>query len=197
VPRITALRTSGRRSVAVELDGSRWRTLPLEAVVRAGLVAGSELERPQARVLARERRRLAALDAAVEAVRRRDRSEQDVRARLARRGVPAAERERALGTLRTAGVLDDGRYASVRAEGLARKGYGDAAIRHDLEQSGVVAERIEAALAALPPESERAAELVRRLGGGVRAARGLARRGFGEEAVEALIAAAEETELGW
>jgi len=196
VPRITALRASGRRSVAVELDGSRWRTLPLEAVVRAGLITGSELERQQLRVLARERRRLAALDAAVGAVRRRDRSEHDVRARLERRGVPEVERERALGTLRSAGVLDDGRYACTRAEGLARKGYGDAAIRHDLEQSGVAAERIDAALEALTPESERAAELVRRLGGGLRAARGLARRGFGEEAVEALVAAADETELG-
>ena len=196
MPRVTALRASGRRSVAVELDGRRWRTLPLEVVVRAGLAAGSELERQQVRVLARERRRLAALDVAVEAVRRRDRSEQDVRARLERRGVPAAERERALGTLRIAGALDDGRYACGRAEGLARRGYGDAAIRHDLERSGVGAAEIEAALEALPLESERAVEQARRLGGGLRAARGLARRGFGEDVVEALVAGAEETEVG-
>ena len=196
MPRVTALRASGRRSVAVELDGSRWRTLPLEAVVRAGLVAGSELQRHQVRVLARERRRLAALDAAVATVRRRDRSEQDVRLRLDRRGVQAAERERALGTLRRAGLVDDERYAVGRAEGLARKGYGDAAIRHDLQRSGVAAEQIERALEALPPEAERAAEHARRLGGGLRAARSLARRGFGDEVVEALVAGAADAELG-
>ena len=196
MPRVTALRASGRRSVAVELDGRRWRTLPLEAVVRAGLVTGSELERHQVRVLARERRRLAALEVAVVAVRRRDRSEADVRARLERRGIAGAERERALGTLRSAGVLDDGRYAHGRAQGLAGKGYGDAAIRYDLERSGVAAEQIDAALEALPSESERAAEHARRLGGGLRAARGLARRGFAEDVVESLVAGGDETSLG-
>jgi regulatory protein len=196
VPRVTALRASGRRSVAVELDGLRWRTLPLEAVLRAGLAAGSELERQHVRVLARERRRLAALDAAVGALRHRDRSEQDVRTRLERRGVPAADRERALETLRAAGVLDDGRFAGGRAEGLARKGYGDVAIRHDLEGSGVAPDEIEAALASLPPEEERAREQARRLGGGLRAARKMARRGFAEEVVEAVVAAGDETAVG-
>lgn len=196
MPRVTALRASGRRSVAVELDGARWRTLPLEAVVRAGLVAGAELERHQVRLLARERRRLAALDMAVAAVRRRDRSEHDLRARLDGRGVSAAEQERALGTLRRAGLVDDERYAIGRAEGLARKGYGDAAIRHDLQRSGVEAEQIAAAIELLQPEAERAAEQARRLGGGIRAARGLARRGFGEEVVEALVAGAADAEIG-
>jgi SOS response regulatory protein OraA/RecX len=196
VPRITALRAAGRRSVAIELDGERWRTLPLEAVVRAGLTVGSDLERQQVWVLARERRRLAALDAAVAAVRRRDRSAQDVTARLEQRGVPAGARVEALGALRRAGLVDDGRYAVGRADALARKGYGDAWIRHDLQRSGVAADQIAAALEALPPESERAAEEARRLGGGLRAARGLARRGFGDELVEALVAAAADAELG-
>jgi len=180
----------------VELDGERWRTLPLEAVVRAGLVTGSELERQHVRILARERRRLAALEVAVASVRSRDRSEYDVRARLERRGVPAAEQERALGTLRNAGVLDDRRYACGRAEGLARKGYADAAIRHDLEGSGVAADAIRSALEALPPEVERALEQARRLGGGLRAARGLARRGFDHDVVEAVVAEADGAEVG-
>jgi SOS response regulatory protein OraA/RecX len=188
VPRITALRAAGRRSVAIELDGERWRTLPLEAVVRAGLTVGSDLERQQVWV--------PALDAAVAAVRRRDRSAQDVTARLEQRGVPAGARVEALGALRRAGLVDDGRYAVGRADALARKGYGDAWIRHDLQRSGVAADQIAAALEALPPESERAAEEARRLGGGLRAARGLARRGFGDELVEALVAAAADAELG-
>src|SRR6187200_1559998 len=133
---VTALRIAGRRSVAVELDGVRWRTLPLEAVVRAALAVGGELDRPRARTLARERRRLAALEVAARALRSRDRSEQDVRARLERQGVPANERDRAVETLASAGVLDDRRYAAGRAESLSRRGYGDAAIRADLERGG-------------------------------------------------------------
>ncbi len=193
---VTALRVAGRRSVAVELDGVRWRTLPLEAVVRAALAVGGELDRPRARTLARERRRLAALEVAARALRSRDRSEQDVRARLERQGVPANERDRAVETLASAGVLDDRRYAAGRAESLARRGYGDAAIRADLERGGVDAERIAAALDELEPERDRAETQLVRLGGGLRALRSLARRGFAEESLEGLVAAPDLTELG-
>ena len=193
---VTALRIAGRRSVAVELDGVRWRTLPLEAVVRAALAVGGELDRPRARTLARERRRLAALEVAARALRSRDRSEQDVRARLERQGVPANERDRAVETLASAGVLDDRRYAAGRAESLARRGYGDAAIRADLERGGVDAERIAAALEELEPERDRAETQLVRLGGGLRALRSLARRGFAEESLEGLVAAPDLTELG-
>ncbi len=193
---VTALRIAGRRSVAVELDGVRWRTLPLEAVVRAALAVGGELDRPRARTLARERRRLAALEVAARALRSRDRSEQDVRARLERQGVPANERDRAVETLASAGVLDDRRYAAGRAESLARRGYGDAAIRADLERGGVDAERIAAALDELEPERDRAETQLVRLGGGLRALRSLARRGFAEESLEGLVAAPDLTELG-
>jgi len=193
---VTALRIAGSRSVAVELDGVRWRTLPLEAVVRAALAVGGELDRPRARTLARERRRLAALEVAARALRSRDRSEQDVRARLERQGVPANERDRAVETLASAGVLDDRRYAAGRAESLARRGYGDAAIRADLERGGVDAERIAAALEELEPERDRAETQLVRLGGGLRALRSLARRGFAEESLEGLVAAPDLTELG-
>jgi regulatory protein len=193
---VTALRVAGRGSVAVELDGVRWRTFPLEAVVRAALAVGGELDRPRARTLARERRRLAALAVAARALRSRDRSEQEVRARLERRGVPATERDRAVQTLSRAGVLDDRRYATGRAESLARRGYGDAAIRADLERAGVDAERIAAAFDELEPERERAERQLVRLGGGLRALRSLARRGFAEESLEGLVAAPDLTELG-
>jgi hypothetical protein len=149
---VTALRRAGRATVAVELDGSRWRVLPTEAVVRAGLQVGGELDRPRARILARERRRLAALDVAVASLRRRDRSELELRRRLEHRRVAPAERERALGTLRSAGVVDDGRYAVSRAEGLARRGWGDAAIRHELARNGIDGELAAAAIEALEPE---------------------------------------------
>jgi SOS response regulatory protein OraA/RecX len=184
---VTALRIRGGH-VAVELDGAAWRTLPLEAVVRAGLAEGCELHRERVRVLARERRRLEALDIAARSLRLRDRSELEVAERLAARGVAPVYRREAVTVLRRAGLLDDARFANTRAATLSDRGYGDDAIRHDLEQRGLDAEAVAGAMAALPPERERVTTLEDRFGGGARAARALARRGFGEDALEALVA---------
>jgi SOS response regulatory protein OraA/RecX len=184
---VTALRVRGGR-VAVELDGSAWRTLPLEAVVRAGLAEGSELHREQARVLARERRRLEALDVAARALRIRDRSEQELADRLAARGIRPAHRQEAVAVLRRVGLLDDSRLAGARAAALAERGYGDEAIRHDLERRGLNPGAVAEAVAALAPETERVAALEERFGGGARAARALARRGFGEDVLDGLVA---------
>jgi SOS response regulatory protein OraA/RecX len=184
---VTALRTRGGR-VAVELDGSAWRTLPLEAVVRAGLAEGCELRRDRARILARERRRLEALDIAARSLRLRDRSELEVAERLAARGVAPVHQREAVTVLRRAGLLDDARFAATRAAALADRGYGDEAVRHDLEQRGLDEAAVSEAVAGLAPERERVAALEDRFGGGVRAARALARRGFGEDALEALVA---------
>ena len=76
-----------------------------------------------------------------------------------------------------------------RADALADRGYGDAAIRHDLERQGVVPELVEAALGALEGEVGRARQLVERRGSGPKTARYLASRGFGEDAVEAALGA--------
>jgi SOS response regulatory protein OraA/RecX len=192
---VTALRVRGGR-VAVELDGSPWRTLPLEAIVRAGLVEGCELHREGARVLARERRRLRALDVAARALRARDRTERELGDRLAARGVRPAEREQTLATLQRAGLLDDARFATTRAAALADRGYGDDAIRHDLERRGLAGEAVADAIGSLAPEQERAALLASRFGGGLRAARAMARRGFGEDALEDLIAGEEGGAVG-
>jgi SOS response regulatory protein OraA/RecX len=71
---------------------------------------------------------------------------------------------------------------------LAERGRGDAAIAWDLERQGVSTEQVESALQALEPERERALALAARHGTGAATARLLARRGFGEEAVEAACA---------
>ena len=57
-----------------------------------------------------------------------------------------------------------------------------------LEQRGVAAEIVEAALAGLEPERERAARIVERRGPGDKTARYLAARGFGEDALEGIVA---------
>jgi SOS response regulatory protein OraA/RecX len=109
--------------------------------------------------------------------------------RLARAGVDDAARAEALETLERVGYVDDGRFARGRAASLAKRGYGDRGIRYLLSEDGIEAGEVAAALAALPPENERAVRLVARLGPGPRTAARLRRKGFGEEAIEAAAAA--------
>jgi regulatory protein len=135
---------------------------------------------------AEERRE--ALDRSVRALARRDHSAASLRAKLARAGLSAEAQTEALETLEHAGYLDDARFARDRAEELGARGYGDDWIRVDLEAQGVAAAMVADALAGLEPEVERALRQWTKLSGGVRAARTLARRGFAEETLEALLA---------
>jgi regulatory protein len=129
-----------------------------------------------------------AVETALRALRFRDRSTAELDLRLERRGVGAAERVEALETLERIGYVDDERFARSRAERLAERGSGDALIRDDLERRGVAAEVLEAALAGLAPERERAARIVERRGPGMSTARYLAARGFGEDVLEGIVA---------
>jgi hypothetical protein len=67
--------------------------LPLEAVLAAGLDTGVTLDRPRARRLGRELRRLEARDTALRALRFRDHTAATLRRRLDARGIPAVARE--------------------------------------------------------------------------------------------------------
>jgi regulatory protein len=129
-----------------------------------------------------------AVEQALRALRHRDRSSAELHARLAQRGVAESEREQALETLERIGYVDDERFARTRAEQLAARGSGDALIRHDLEGRGLEEEHVEAALAALEPERERAERILARRGPGAKTARYLASRGFGPDALETLVA---------
>lgn len=184
MPTITALRAARPGRVEVEVDGAPWRTLPVEAVLRAGLSAGRTLDRPRARLLRRELRRLEALAAAGRALRGRDLAAAELAHRLERAGVAPAPRAETLAVLDRAGLVDDRRFASDRSATLAERGYGDAWIRWDLERRGVTAELVESALGGLADERSRVERILERRGGGARVARLLARRGFGEDAVE-------------
>jgi regulatory protein len=125
------------------------------------------------------------VEIAARALQHRDRSRQQLDQRLARAGVDEAARAEALETLERVGYVDDGRYAQARAESLAQRGYGDAGIRHLLEEDGIDPGAVVDALAAIAPERDRAAELVARLGPGPKTAARLGRKGFGSDAVEA------------
>jgi SOS response regulatory protein OraA/RecX len=187
VATVTALRERRRGRVAVELDGAAWRTLPLEVVARCGLSVGLALDRPRLRLLRRELRRADALEVATRALRTRDLSRREMSQRLATRVAPAAADE-AIATLTRSGLVDDRRAAESHAAALAARGYGDAAIRHDLIGRGLEGDEVDAAVAALEPEGERAAAIVGRRGPGPKTARYLAARGFGEDVCESALA---------
>ena len=187
-PQVTALRPERSGRIAVELDGEPWRTVPVDVAAAAGLVVGRELDRPAARELRRALRRFEALASATKPLRYRDASAQRVAQRLEAASVAPAARAEALDVLERAGLVDDARFAERRADALAERGFGDEAIRHDLEQQGVPAELREQAVGTLPAENERARAIVARRGPGAKTARYLAAKGFGEDAVEAALA---------
>ena len=125
-----------------------------------------------------------AFGAIVAALARGDRTSFELEQRLLQTGFDPAACADALVRASEAGYLDDARVAGERARRLADRGSSDAGIRAELERRGLDEEGIEAALAAVAPEALRAERLATRLGGGVRAARALARKGFPEDVVE-------------
>ena len=124
------------------------------------------------------------IEIATRSLRHHDRSRSELDERLAKAGVGAAERAEALDRLEQVGYVDDGRYAATRAASLASRGQGDAAIRFDLRGRGLDSQAVEAALATIAPEADRAAALVERLGRSASTAARLRRKGFSAEAVE-------------
>jgi len=189
---VTALRERPGGGVEVDLDGSPWRTVPADAVIRAGLVVGRALDRETARALGRELRRSEALAVALRALRYRDQSRRRLEQRLARRGVRAEARNGALEALEWTGLVDDGRVAAARAHALAERGYGDGAIRFALEAEGLGAADVEAALAGLAPETERARALLEQRGCSAKSLRWLAGKGFDATALEDVVGFADE-----
>jgi len=137
-----------------------------------------------------------AIDRSVRALARRDHSAASLRAKLERAGVSEDAQAEALETLERAGYLDDARFARERAEHLAARGYGDDWIRADLEAQDVGGEAAADAVSALEPEVTRARREWAKLEGGVLAAQKLARRGFAEETLDALLARDPATGVG-
>ena len=183
-PTVTGLRERKRGRVAVELDGRPWRVLPADAVVRAGLAVGRRLDRSTARELAREIRRAKALAQATRTLATSGRSRRELEQRLARAGHAGTAREEALATLDRAGLVDDARLAEDRAELLARRGYGDIAIRADLRRRQIASEAVASALDSLAPELERVRELLEGRSITPALLRRLAGRGFSRDTLD-------------
>jgi SOS response regulatory protein OraA/RecX len=124
------------------------------------------------------------IELATRSLARGDRTRRELDERLERAGIAAGEREAALETLERIGYVDDARVAVSRAEALAARGQGDGAIRFDLERRGLAVEHVEAAVAALRPEPERARELAERLGRTPKTLAQLRRKGFAADSLE-------------
>jgi SOS response regulatory protein OraA/RecX len=187
VPIVTALRRKRPQHVQVELDGAPWRTLPDEVVLEAGLYAGLSLGRARLRKVRRALRKAEANALALRLLRRRDLSVYELEERLGRRRIAPRDRAVVLDVLVDSGVVADERLACDRARVLAARGLGDEAIRHHLRRRGLPQGPVDEGIAQLAPEDERAARLAASLGGGARAARMLARKGFSAEAIEASV----------
>jgi SOS response regulatory protein OraA/RecX len=182
-PALTRLRRAGPGRVALEVDGRPWRTVPDEVVVRAGLAAGLELDRPTLRRVRTELARVRANAVAGRALARRDLTVHELETRLERAGVPAEVAGETTAEAVLVGVVDDERFARSRANQLAERGYGNLAIAARLETAGVAGGLVRATVEALEPEAERA----RRLAGGAdprKAVQLLARRGFDPDTIE-------------
>jgi regulatory protein len=192
---VTALRER-LGSVAIELDGAPWRTVPVAVAAEAGLRLGCELDRERARALGRALRRHHAREAAVRAVARRDHSRASLDARLGRTGVRPRDRSDTIEAATRAGLVDDARFAAARARTLASRGAGDLLVRADLERNGVDEACARAALATLEPEAVRASRIVAARGASLRTLRYLAARGYSEESLEGLVADLETRALG-
>jgi len=152
--------------------------------VRSGLAVGRALDRETARALGRELRRSEALDVALRALRHRDQSRRRLEERLERRGAPLEAREDAIEALERAGLVDDRRVAAGRAQALAERGYGDAAIRFALEAEGLPEVEVVEALSGLEPEVGRARALLAVRGETVKTLRWLASKGFDAATLE-------------
>jgi regulatory protein len=128
-----------------------------------------------------------ARELALRALSHRDRSRRELELRLGRAGIPTEECDETLDELAAAGLLSDARFAEARARGLAAKNGSDSLIRNDLRRYGIDREEIAVILDGLEGEAERAARIFERRGGGDRALRYLAAKGFSRESLEPLI----------
>jgi SOS response regulatory protein OraA/RecX len=169
------------------VEGDPWRTVPDDVVVRCGLRAGLELDRPLLRNLRRELRHAEAIAVAGRTLRRRDVSTKRLTEHLARAGVAPSAGRSAMGALREARILDDARVAGSRARALAERGWGNAAIAVRLAAEGIDEDDARRAIGALPPEASRAAEVAARVPDRRKAWTLLARRGFDESTIENVV----------
>lgn len=150
----TPLRGSKRRML--EVDHSDWRETSSEVLAALGIRAGTimPLEELEAAIAGAEPAR--ARERALRLLSYRERGAQEVRARLAEDGYPAAVVGETVAALVETGLVDDERFAAMTARALTRvRGMGRSRATRDLIARGVDPDVANAAVdEALPPDEE-------------------------------------------
>ena len=140
----------------VELDNGDTVTLEASLVTRAGLRVGLSIDTGALDELRVEDARLRAKVAALDMLRSREVSCQQVRARLRRKGFEDEEIEFAVSSLTKLGYLSDERYAEEFVESRKRRNpRGRYGLQRELERRGIDRDTIDRTLTALSPTDER------------------------------------------
>lgn len=186
-----------RRRYNVYVDGEFALALEPETLAASGLRAGAAVAGDRLLELAAEDLRKRAFDAALRLLAYRPRSEQEMRTRLLRRGLPPDVIAATVEKLRGYGYIDDAAFARAwvesRAGGSPR---GQRLLRRELRSKGVAAETVTEATADVGEEEAARRAALKKLrslhGLGYRDFRArlagyLGRRGFGYDVIRPLI----------
>lgn len=148
----------------IKLESGETLRAPSALFLERRLRAGQPIDLDAYRAYLRERGYPYALEAAMKFLALRERSEQEVRARLRRSCYDGETIQRVLDTLGLHDLVSDARFAEAWVHARSRK-YGKARIAQELRVKGVGREEAESALNTLDEEAEyrRAVDQAKRL----------------------------------
>lgn len=148
--RITALEPDPRRpeSVRVEIDGSRFGSVPRELVSAAGLRVGLEIDEELQERLGTAADVEAAYRTVLRSLEIRSYAMADLARRLVRKGHPRPAVEVAIARAAELGLLDDAAFAQTFVQTRAARGRGPLRLTRDLLSMGVERSIIDRAIAA-------------------------------------------------
>lgn len=160
---ITAIRTRrGVKRREIEVDGVSWRFVPGPVVNALGLSVGARIDIDELAAQIAEVEPQAARERALRLLAYRERTEAEMRGRLADDGYSAPTIDTTLERLLDTGLLDDRRYAEQTARVLVEgRGYGRSRALRSLRRSGLDEELVtEFVDTYAPAEAERDRALV-------------------------------------
>jgi regulatory protein len=148
--RISAIEADPRRpeSVRVEIDGTRFGTIPRDIASAEGLIVGRVVDPALQERLARAADAEAAYRTVLRALEVRAYARGDLARRMLRKGHQGQAIEAALERAAGYGLLDDAAYAQSYVQTRSARGRGPARLVRDLLSMGVERELIDRAIAA-------------------------------------------------
>jgi regulatory protein len=162
-------RVRRRRRVNIFVDGEFAIALGVDLATECDVRPGREVSTAHLRALADEDARREALQSALRFLSYRPRSEQELRQRLVRKGLPRAAIAAAMSRVRELGYLDDAAFARFWTETRqASRPRARRVVAGELRRRGIAAEQVEEATAEIEDEAaayEAAGRRVRSLRG--------------------------------